>query len=179
MDELPRKARLKDGREARLAFLSRSEEPRELQRYINSIIEERAYITLDWPVTLKEERKWKEEELSKQRRKSGLTIVARVDGRIAGIASAFREKGKGRDNVCLGVSTGAAYRGTGLGEAMLRECIRQSKRILKPRNIYLSVLEPNKPARALYAKLGFKEFARYPRWIDHYGKVLDQLMLKL
>ena len=48
------------------------------------------------------------------------------------------------------------------------------------KNIYLTVIADNKPAIALYNKVGFiKIIGRYPKWFRHKGKYLDSLTLLL
>lgn len=54
----------------------------------------------------------------------------------------------------LGIGVLAAYRGQGIGEALMRSAIEQAKRIGLTR-IELTVREKNRSAIALYEKLGF------------------------
>lgn len=179
MGEMPKRIRLKDGRMATIAFLWRRDDERTLQRHVNRLIEEKAYISLDWPVTLKEERAWKEDQLAMQRKRTGFTLTAYVDGRLACVAGARKDKGKARGNALLDLGVARGFRRIGLGRIMLLECIRQAERILKPRTLYLFVSAPNRPAVALYQELGFREFARFPKWIEHEGRLLDQIFMKL
>ncbi len=176
---LPKKVKLKDGRVATISFLSEKDSVRELQAFINALVAERAHITYDRKVTLKEEKDWKKKRLANLRKRTGYLLVARVDGRMAGTSGGFRDAHKARNNVCLGIGLARGYRSVGLGEVLLRTNIAIAKRFLKPKNIYLSVLAPNKPARALYRKLGFKEFAVFPKWILHNGKYVDHVFMKL
>jgi len=57
--------------------------------------------------------------------------------------------------------------------------IYNTKTKLKPKNIWLWVFGSNKPAIALYKKSGFKEFARYPKWVLHKGRYVDYIIMKL
>ena len=171
--------KLKDGRIAKVSFLSERDSTRELQRYINALIAEKTYLLHNKKQTLKQEEEWKKGELEAFRKKEGYYLVARVGGKIAGSSTARREKFKARGNVYLGISIAKPFRRIGLGEALLRLNIQMAKRLLKPKNIYLSVFKLNKPAYALYKKLGFKEFAVFPKWLLHEGKYVDWVYLKL
>jgi ribosomal protein S18 acetylase RimI-like enzyme len=171
--------RLKDGRIAKVSFLGAKDSPRELNRFINSIIDENAFIMMDRRVPLKEEEAWKKAELEKFRKKQGHLLIARVEGRIAGTSGAGRERGRGSENIMLGIAVAKEFRGIGLGEGLLRENIQRAKKRYAPRNIYLSVFSPNKAANNLYRKLGFKRFAVFPKWIRYDGKYIDHIFLKL
>jgi putative acetyltransferase len=174
-----KKAKLKDGRIATIGFLSERDSVRELQRFIHALVEENAYMVYDKKTTLKEEREWKRKNISNLRKRAGYVIVARVGGKLAGTTGAERERMKGRHSVSLGLAIAKPYRGIGLGEALLRTNFETARRLLKPRNIYLSVFALNKPARALYRKVGFREFAVFPKWVLHRGKFVDVVFMKL
>lgn len=171
--------KLKDGRIAKAAFLSKKDGAKELMSFINAIIEEDTYLHFDKKVTLKQEEEWKGTELKKFRENEGYVLIARVDGKIVGSSGASREAGKGRGNVVIGISIAKPFRRLGLGERLFELNIKTAKERLKPRNIYLWVMGPNKPARALYKKLGFKEMAVFPKWMLHKGRYIDQIFMKL
>lgn len=173
------KTKLKDGRTAIINFLSKGDSARELQKHINSIIKEDVPIHLDKKVKLKEEKEWKKNELKKQKNKQGFLLVARVDGRIVGTSGANREMGRCRNNILIGIVVRKEYRGLGLGEKLLRENIKQSKKKLKAKKVYLWVYGGNNNAQRLYKKLGFVEIARLPKWIPYKGKNVDQIFMLL
>ena len=70
------------------------------------------------------------------------------------------------------------FRGIGLGEALLSENIRLAKK-MRPKTLYLTVMAPNKRARALYRKLGFREFAIFPKWAKYGNRYVDKIFMKL
>ncbi len=177
MDRIP----LKDGRMAEASFIREKDSTREFLGFINALISEKAYVNYERKFTLEQEEQWKKDRIAEQKRKDGYMLVARVDGRLAGSSGAARDSHKGKNNICLGIAIGKGYRRVGLGEGLLKLNIRTAKRFFrpKPKNIYLSVLEPNKPAYSLYTKLGFKEFARFRRWLLHRGRYVDHIFMKL
>jgi len=176
---LPRKVALEDGRIATIAFLSENDSVREIRSFINAFVEQGSFLLYDRKISLEDEAKWKAERLADFRRGNGQVLVARVGGRIAGTCDARRERFKGRGNVSLGIAIASGYRGIGLGEALLRLNIETARKRQKPRNIFLTVLGPNKPARALYRKVGFRELAVLPKWVLQDGKYVDHIFMIL
>ncbi|MBD3210833.1 GNAT family N-acetyltransferase [Candidatus Micrarchaeota archaeon] len=178
MDE---KIGLRDGRTAEVSFLSEKDSTGELLEFINSLVEEDACILYDKKFTLEQEEKWKAGRLEEFKEKQGYMLVARVDGRLAANSGCTRGRFREDENVCLGIAVAAPYRGLGLGEALLRLNIETSGEFFgkPPRNTYLSVFATNRPAYALYKKIGFGEFAVFPKWIRHRGEYVDHVFLKL
>ncbi len=171
--------KLKDGSVAEVSFLSEKDSTRELNTFINKLIDEKTFIMMDKRASMKEEAEWKKGELSKFRKKQGYILVARIGGKIVGTCGGHKEFGKGSGNVVLGIAIAKESRGIGLGEKFLRLNIAVARKRLRPRNIYLDVFGPNKIARGLYEKLGFREFARYPKWLKHKGKYVDKIVMRL
>jgi len=93
------------------------------------------------------------------------------------------ELGKERQNHVggLGISIRNGYRGIGLGEYLMKEIIKLTKKELKPKPkiIRLSVLPNNKPAIGLYKKCGFKKVAAVPKQMQYKGKLLDEIVMLL
>jgi ribosomal protein S18 acetylase RimI-like enzyme len=164
--------KLRDGRTVEISFLSKTDSARGFMDYINDLVEEDAKIHFDHKVSLKEEKKWKADSLSSMKKNDGYALVAKVDGRIAGVSGANRERLRGRGNVFLGISVAKPFRRIGLGEALLGANIATAKTFFKPKAeiIYLSVFGNNKPAISLYHKLGFRIFAAFPKWLPYKGR---------
>lgn len=177
MDEI----KLRDGRVAKVSYLSKDDSTEELLEFINGLIEENACVLYDRKFTLKEEQEWKKNTLRQLREREGYLLVARVDGKFAGDTGCKRGMFKESGNVCLGVAIAREFRGLGLGEGLLRMNIEHAKKFFNetPKNIYLSVFATNRPAKALYRKLGFKEIAVLPKWLKHKGQYIDHIYMKL
>jgi len=170
---------LDDGRVALVSFVGAKDDTREYLRFINRLIEEKANIVYERKFTLKEEEQWKKKQIESQRKKTGYTMVARISGKIAGTSGANRGNFKERENISLGIAIAKEFRGIGLGEALLRLNIRKAKEVFRPKNIFLTVFSTNKIAQSLYSKVGFREVARFPKWIKHRRKYCDSIYLKL
>lgn len=79
-------------------------------------------------------------------------IKANFVGRAAHIANA-------------GYFVSAAYRGTGVGRALVEHSLREARRLGFDAMMFNLVFESN-PARAMYRQLGFEELGRVPKAVD-------------
>ncbi|HSB47726.1 MAG TPA: GNAT family N-acetyltransferase [Candidatus Bilamarchaeum sp.] len=174
-----KKIALKDGRIAAVSFLSQKDGAKELNDFINSLVSENAKIIYDRRVTLEEEKGWKKAKLSEFNKGESFILVARVGGKIAGTSEARKGRFKEDENVSLGLAIAKPYRGIGLGEALLRANVENARKAWRPRNMFLSVLANNRPAKSLYRKVGFRKFASFPKWVRHKGKFVDHEWMKL
>ena len=167
------KVKLEDGRTVEIFPLSSKTSTKELLRYINALIREGTYLRFYKTFTLKQEEEWKKSTLNSMKNGNVLWIGAVYKGKIVAGTQGTRGLGKERDNIEVGIAVAKVFRGVGLGEIMLKEVIKRVKKKMKPKNIFLHVAKPNKPAQSLYKKLGFKEIATFPKWFRHKGKYVD------
>ncbi len=172
---------LKNGAVVDIRLLSHSDKPAELRAFMVSLINEKPepYIRRNRAPTLAEEKELKKRRLTEQRNKKTVSLVARINGKIAGMGGASLETMRDADKARLGIAIAKRFRGIGLGTILFKELIKLTKKILKPRLIYLGCLAANKPAHAMYRKLGFHEFARFKKWQKHRGKYEDMIFMKL
>jgi RimJ/RimL family protein N-acetyltransferase len=173
------KFRLKDGRIVDVVPLNSSVSVKALQRYINAIIDEDLYMIMNKRTTYSEEKWWRGDALEKMKKGQGINLVALAGERVVASFGANKDRGKGSCNVLMGASVAKDFRRGGLGEFMLSLLIKQASQKFKPKNIYLSVAGPNKPARSLYEKVGFRKMAVFPKWLKHDGKYVDQVWMVL
>jgi RimJ/RimL family protein N-acetyltransferase len=170
---------LRDGKRVELRGLRANENIRMLCNFINAFTRERAYLTRNKLISLKKEREWLKKTLKDERRGNEIYLGAFYKGRLVGSCEGHRGSEAMRRNVEMGITVAKEFRGVGLGKLLLKRVINLVKRKLKPRIIYLYYLEDNKPALALYEKMGFREVARLPKWVDHYGKLQDDVIMVL
>ena len=173
------KFKLKDGRVVDVVPLHAGVSVKALQSYINGIIAENAYIMMNKKATYSEEKKWKQDSLTGMKKGQKINLIALSGKRV--VASFDARKGLWKDscNVSMGASVAKDFRHGGLGEFMLRTIVKKARQKFKPKNIYLSVFGPNKPARTLYEKVGFRKMAVFPKWIKHEGNYIDQVWMRL
>ena len=93
-----------------------------------------------------------------------IEIVARVDGKVAGMAGieAVGAKYKLKHRAEFGISILREYWGLGLGKALTNACI-QCAREAGYAQLELNVVAENERAVSLYKGVGFEEFGRNPR----------------
>ena len=170
---------LKDGTTIRIEPVNGKEDPREFQRFINTLTKEGTYLLADKPVTLKEEKKWLQTQIQAQRKGGQIYLKALVNGHL--IADCFAKPGFGRNrgNINLGIAIAKNWRGKGIGHMLLEELIIRSEQKWHPKNIYLHVVSSNKKARQLYESLGFLQIARLPQWFEYNTMYLDEYILIL
>ena len=171
--------KLKDGLEVKILYSPRKIPVKMLQKFINGLIAEGAWILRTEKVTLEEEKGWKKAKLSDLRKNKAIFTIAVCRKEIAGMCEGRKEDGRERANVGIGISVSKKFRRKGLGEFLLKTTIERARKKFDPKNIFLSVAEPNNAARRLYAKVGFKKIARFPNWIEHRGKYYAKLWMVL
>jgi ribosomal protein S18 acetylase RimI-like enzyme len=176
---LSMKAKLKDGTEVEILDSPEKIHVREYLEYINAMMEEGAWLTHKRKSTMKEEKFWKRDVISKIKRGRMIYLVAVRGGKVAGASSAEKGIGRNENNVCIGIAISGKFRGKGLGELLMRRAIAVAREKFRPKNIFLTVAEPNKAALKLYEKVGFRKIARFPDWIEKDGKYYAQLWMVL
>jgi len=159
--------------------LREDEKVKDLLEYINELVREDIYISTNRIMIYSEEKKWLKNTIKSMRKGDSVTLLAKIDGKIVGIASASRDAGRERENIGIGISIRKGYRGKGFGKKLLIETINKAKNKLKPKNIYLYVYTPNKVAISLYKKLGFRVVAKLKSWGKYKGKYVDKMIMVL
>ncbi len=152
--------------------------PQELADYINELVDEGAYITVQNYVDSVDELEWMYQKLQELKEGRRFIIIA-VDlrkGRIAGLLELKPDRPPFQHNCEFSISVRPEYRGMGLGSTMFKIAISEAKR-LGYINIYLYVASENKKAIRLYRKLGFRKIAELKKYRSHYGKFIDEVVM--
>jgi len=152
---------------------------KKFQNFINSLIGEKAQIVLNKKLSLKEEKKWLEEELDKIKNRKKVLLVTESNNTIVGIVDIDLGKGRLGHIGNFGISIRKKYRGIGLGHYLAKKILKLAKEKLrpKPKIIRLSVFPTNKIALSLYKKFGFKKVSRIPDQIKYKGKLIDEIIM--
>ncbi len=153
--------------------LKKSDTSKPFLEFINELIAENVYIQIDKKVTPKEEQEWPRDMKKKVNADEAIWLGAWEGKKLVASTQSRRGLWNERNNAGLGIAVLNDYRRRGLGEKLLRTLIKVTKKKFSPKNIYLSVAAPNKPAQSLYRKLGFKKLATFPSWAKKNGKYFD------
>lgn len=173
------KIKLKNGNTIRIEKLSEKIKVKQLLEYINSFYNENIFLALDKKYTYAQEKKWFEDAITEIKRKEKIHYVAIFEDKIIASVEGRKDKFRENENVCLGIAIKKEFRGLGLGTILLKLIICDVKKKFKSKNIYLSVISKNYPAKKLYEKLGFREFAVFPKWTRYKTGYLDKIFMKL
>ena len=124
--------------------------------------------------TIAQERKWFASLLENIRKKNAIVIVAQMDGKVVGMCDvlSFRPGSSMDHKGLLGIAIHKDYRSHGIGSAMLKEVLRQSRRRFE--TIVLSAFSNNRGAVALYKRFGFKQYGFLRRSNKRGGKYFDE-----
>jgi RimJ/RimL family protein N-acetyltransferase len=169
--------RLHDGAIVRIEPFTGKEDAREFQRFINALTREGTYLLMNKLVTLDEEKKWLQTQITEQRKGQQLHLKALVDERLIGTCMAKPGFDRNHGNVNLGIGIAKQWREKGIGYILLEELICRAERKWHLKNIYLQVVCVNRRAFHLYESLGFRIIARLPQWFEYDKKFYDEYLL--
>ena len=173
------KHKLEDGRVVDIVSISKKSPTKWFLDYINIIVAEDTFLLHTRKMTLKQEEEWKKNTIKSVKAGKEIYLAAIYGKRVVGSCSATKNAGRESDNVVIGIAISKDFRREGLGEFLMRKTIAEAKKKLKPKNIYLHVAKPNKPAKKLYEKVGFREMAIFPKWMKYKGKYHDVIWMIL
>jgi ribosomal protein S18 acetylase RimI-like enzyme len=154
---------------------------KEFLDFINSLIEEDAKILINKKINLKEEAEFLEKGVKSIQNKKKVYLIAKDGNKV--VANTSIELGVYKRNhigrFAIGIRNG--YRGIGLGTYLMQEIMKLAKKELSPnlKIFQLEAFENNKPAIALYKKMGFKIVGKIPKQIQYKGKLIaEYIMIK-
>src|SRR3989339_1863315 len=141
---------------------------KEYMDFINLLIEEDAKILMNKKQTLKEEQNWVKKVAKDVKNKKRVTLVARDGNKIVANTEIELRAYKQSHIRKFGIAIRQGYRGAGLGKYMMAEVLMLAKKNLPGLKVFwLDVFENNKPAIALYKKMGFKIVGKIPKQIQY------------
>jgi len=145
---------------------------------INSLVDEKAYITVQKKLTLKEERKYLKKVAKEIENKNAVYLNLDINGKVRGNARvSLIDSGPRKHMGELGISIMKEARGRGLGEKLFKKIVEKAVKELKVKIISLYVVSKNKVAINLYKKMGFKKISTIKKGYNHYGELLDNITM--
>ena len=154
---------------------------KKFQAHINSLIIEGAKLLMNKKVTEKDEIEAINRWLTAIKKKTRVQLIAEFENKIIGTTDIDLDRWNRNHIGKFGIAITKDFRGIGLGKFLTSEIIKLAKKKLKPspKIIQLEVYENNKPAIALYKKMGFKIVGKIPKQIQWKGKLIaEYIMLK-
>ncbi|MBU0586341.1 GNAT family N-acetyltransferase [Candidatus Micrarchaeota archaeon] len=151
---------------------------KEFMDYINPFVEDKTYILMENPISLKEEKQWFKNEIKSLDSGIVLKLILLADGKLAGISEGRKGTLKNKYNVTFGLSVSKQHRGKGFGKKLLIRCIQESKKYFKPRKMWIEYISGNEVAKNLYESVGFVEVATLKEYVNHFGKWLDRVIME-
>lgn len=150
----------------------------DLLNFINSLIEEKADITMEEKVSRDTEADWLGKKLADIEKGEVICFVAEVNGKVIANSEVAKRKGHMSHVGHLGIAIKAGYRGIGIGTMLMKTLIEESRKAgLKV--LVLDVFDTNKTAKILYEKMEFKEVGRIPKGIFRDGHYIDLVRMAL
>jgi ribosomal protein S18 acetylase RimI-like enzyme len=141
---------------------------------INSLVEERAMITIQEKVTLEQKRAYLKRIIKD---KESIHLLLLINGEVMGKGEVTKLKNIRSHIGELGISIKKEARGLGLGEKLSKELSGQAIKKLKLKIIILDVHVRNRIAQSLYKKMGFKKIGIIKKGIRYYGKYEDYIIM--
>lgn len=141
---------------------------------INSLVEEKAMLTVQKKLTLKEEREYLE-KIIKDRNSIHLFLI--IDKEVMGSARVTKNNGTKNHIGELGISLRKEARGKGLGEKLTKEVISKAIKKFKLKIITLEVYSKNKIAQNLYKKIGFQKIGIIKEGIKYFDTYEDVVIM--
>lgn len=141
---------------------------------INSLVEERAMITVQKKNTLEQEKEYLERIIKD---KESIHLFLIIDGEVMGNVRIARLRGAKSHIGELGISIKKEARGLGFGEKLMNEILTQAIKKFKLKIILLEVHYRNKIAQGLYKKMGFKKIGVIKKGIQYYENYEDYIVM--
>ena len=155
------------------------EDVNSLLKLINSLVKEKAYISVQKKQTPKKEMYWLFEKLKRIDTKRNIILLLEIEGEIKGLSEIerFSRVIPGSHIGELEIILSEDIRREGFGKFFLTTIIKEAKKILKIKIIFIDVAKSNKIALNFYQKFGFRIVGKIRRGFKHYGKYLDDIIL--
>ena len=151
--------------------------PKEYADFINSLIAEDAKILLNKKQTIKDEIEFLKRSIKSTKDKTKTFVIVKDGNKIVANTSIelspFRRNHIGK----FGIAIRNGYRGIGLGKYIMSEVLKQGKSLPGIKIFQLEVYDNNKPAIALYKKLGFKIVGKIPKQVQFKNKIIGEYIM--
>ena len=176
MDKVVQKFKA-DGKEIVFRY-PQAKDAADILKLVNSFVAEKAMVGENKKPTIKEIKESLAKKLKGIKDKNIVYFVVEADGKVRGRAWVGRKEMGIQDHIGnLVIHLSSELRGKGLGDKLIKEIIKEAKKILKIKMITLGVMAANKPAVGLYKKNGFIINGELKKGLNHHGKLVDEFLM--
>jgi len=148
-----------------------------LVELINSLVKEKAMITIQKKSDRKKEREYLSKIIKDARNKESFHLFLTIGGEVMGSAGIFKRNLIKSHTANMGIFLKKEARGKGLGEKLFRMVMEEGIKRFKLRIVTLDVFTKNKTAQGLYKKIGFKKIGEVKGGAQYYGKYEDEILM--
>ncbi|NDC37132.1 MAG: N-acetyltransferase [Proteobacteria bacterium] len=101
------------------------------------------------------------------------------DGTLCGVVGLGRQEGEKMQHRAMlwGMYVAPKARGTGVGRALVDECLRQAAAVTGVEQVHLGVVTTNESALSLYRAAGFESYGREPAALKVGEQRLDEFLM--
>jgi len=155
----------------------RKEDAKDLLSLVNSLIREKAYVSMQKKFTLKEEKKWLLRQIKETKELKRIYFVVEVKNKVIGSVG-VEKKTIPQDHVGdFGIIFKKNLRNLGIGQKIIPLVLSEAKDKLKIKIVTLGVYNKNKKALHVYTKCGFEKIGKIKKGVNHYGRYLDDILM--
>ncbi len=169
----------KDGQQSIIRALEASD-LHELLTYANALSAEDTFVQLSGEqISLEEEQKFISDRLESVKKGQSVALVAMIGAKLVGSGAIDRGMKRKQHIGLVHLSVAKAFRGTGVGEKLLRALIDEGKKSLGIRLVTLTCFAINTAAIALYTKVGFLKAGEIPGAYAYKGSYEPEVTMYL
>ena len=168
----------KDGKKHHVVFrYPKMSDVDDLLKYINSLVDEKAYIGKQKKATKKEETAFLKRITKEMKDGKSIHVCVVVGGKVAGLGRIGRKPMDANRHVgTVGIGLAKKYRGLKIGKRLMEELLRQGRGALGLRIVESSYYDGNKASENLHKSTGFRRAGRIPEGCNYYGKYIDEII---
>jgi len=158
--------------------LPRLSDAKSCAEMVNSLVSEKAMISLQKKVTAKQELSYLKSLLKDIKNKKQISYVIDFNGQVMGMSGISLVNDNIQSHIGdIGIIVCSRARGVGLGEKLFQKVLTQGIKKLKFKIVKLGVFVKNKPALGLYKKFGFEKIGLIKNGVSYYGKYEDEFLM--
>lgn len=171
----------KDGKKTEVIFrYIGKNDAKDLLKYINSLVDEKAFIGSLKKKTLKHEKEFVAKTIDACKKRKGIALITEINGEAVSLAEIkSKTMDSNKHTAEIGIGLRKDYRRLGIATRILKTLIRLAKRDLKTEVVLLTVYSGNKPAQKLYKKVGFVKTGVIPKGAKVAGRYYDEIIMVL